>query len=476
MRYLFIIVCLFLFACSGEDNGDSKNNNENETGNNTPTATYKINGFIQKGPFVAGADVLVEELDDNLNGYGKIYNSETHNALGAFNLEAEMGSRLVEIKVTGQYYNEVSAVNTEGTLSLRSLIDVSNDIGNVNLLTTLAAPRHEYLFKNTDPTGDIYDHFVTQRNIAQTEVLAAFNIAGILTPFTNMNISGVTEADAILLAISAIIQNACSNTGDVTEMISNISTDLEVDGVLNSTSIINKLIDSSKTLSLLQVKNNMEKKYDDLGHSINIAAFWEHIDSDGDGILNINDPDSPLELFDRKPIIQYTYNYENFGCSGGSSATGKYFAIPFQPDEDITAKYIVTTLTGDYLSIYTDNSGEPGSLLKTITKFNENYFVDTPYKDKDNNDITQIPSFSNLEFDTHGFQGNLGLQTFISGNRYWIVAHSNENYSATPGGCKGSVPFSERKYSIDGITWNQWSGGSNGVYADNIAMNMFFTD
>ena len=59
---LYILVSTSFIACGGGGGDDSAANNSGTTG-----TTYKIeSGAFQKGPFVAGTTVTIQELGDDL--------------------------------------------------------------------------------------------------------------------------------------------------------------------------------------------------------------------------------------------------------------------------------------------------------------------------------------------------------------------------------------------------------------------------
>ena len=78
-------ICIFvsasLIACGG-GGGDSSSTSGTTTG-----TTYKIeSGAFQKGPFVAGTTVTIQELGDDLKPTGVIYTTVTDDT-GRFNAD-----------------------------------------------------------------------------------------------------------------------------------------------------------------------------------------------------------------------------------------------------------------------------------------------------------------------------------------------------------------------------------------------------
>ena len=115
----------------------------------------------------------------------------------------------------------------DSSLSLLADIDGSNSI-NVNVLTALERPRTEFLIES----GYSFENAKTK---AQSEILKIFEISNEnLVSSENFDITKAGDGNAILLAISSIIQGYRAES-EISELISNIATDLKEDGILNST-------------------------------------------------------------------------------------------------------------------------------------------------------------------------------------------------------------------------------------------------
>jgi hypothetical protein len=84
---------------------------------------------------------------------------------------------------------------------------------NVNLLTTLEYQRIQNLIAKSGMT------FAAARSQAQTEVLAALNIpAGSYGSFDSLDLSGHTDGDRILAAISALFVYG-NSAGSLAELV-----------------------------------------------------------------------------------------------------------------------------------------------------------------------------------------------------------------------------------------------------------------
>ncbi|EKD79292.1 MAG: hypothetical protein ACD_41C00110G0001, partial [uncultured bacterium] len=103
-------------------------------------------GYIQKGPFISGSSITIQELDDRLQPTGVSYQVTTNSDFGDYRLTQKLDSDYVEVIAQGYYYNEITGELSSGPLTLRAIADVSeNAVVNVNVLTTLTVPRLRHI-------------------------------------------------------------------------------------------------------------------------------------------------------------------------------------------------------------------------------------------------------------------------------------------------------------------------------------------
>ena len=72
----------------------------------------------------------------------------------------------------------------------------------------------------------------------------------------NLNITQAGDDNAILLAISSILQGYRTES-ELTEMLSKISEDIKTDGILNDTVVVSDLINHAIYLDTLAIRNNL---------------------------------------------------------------------------------------------------------------------------------------------------------------------------------------------------------------------------
>ena len=237
--------------------------------NNQPDFSYeKINGYIQKGPFLNGTAITISELTENLVPTGKNFSSQILDNKGTFEIRnVELASQYIELKADGFYFNEVKNNNSTVQLTLFALSDLTTKSSlNVNVLSNLEKSRVDYLISNGSD-------FSTAKSQAQKEILSIFEInKDDIAESELLDITKPGDDNAILLAVSVILQGYLS-VSDLSELLANISTDIREDGILNSKSLGTTLINNARTIKLDRVRQNLENRYEILGLEITISDF-----------------------------------------------------------------------------------------------------------------------------------------------------------------------------------------------------------
>lgn len=319
MKYLFLLLMGGLFLGCSKD--DINNNGE---GNLNSTVTVNLNAsLIQKGPFLQGSTISIQELKDDLSLTGNLYSTETVDDFGSFNFNAEIESNKIDISATGFYFNEVSGKLSDAQLTLRTYVEFSDEkIININILSSLGRKRIKYLILNEDKT------YSEAKSQAEKEVLLAFNITESIQKdmninFNEMDISKSGESNAILLAISAIVQGN-NSVAKLTEFIAKIADDLESDGVISSQLLIKEITENSVNLDLASVRKNLIDRFEELKVEYTISEFEKFVDSDGDGVVNVydtslSDPEFTEITYSTTEIYEFLLMFdinENYATDG----------------------------------------------------------------------------------------------------------------------------------------------------------------
>lgn len=232
----------------------------------------KVNGFVQKGPYLNGTSIAILELTDDLAPTGKIFSSQISDNKGSFEIkDVELSSQYVELKADGFYFNEVSNQNSTAKLTLFALSDLEAKSSlNVNVLSDLEKSRVNYLIsKGSD--------FANAKNQAQDEILSIFEIdKDDMGESESLDIAASGDDNAILLAISVILQGYLP-VSDLSELLANISTDIMDDGELNSQSLGSALINNAITIKPEEIRANLEARYELLGMDVVIPDFEKYV-------------------------------------------------------------------------------------------------------------------------------------------------------------------------------------------------------
>lgn len=262
-EFMTIIVVLstlaILTSCQKDENSGTKK-------------IQSLIGYAQKGPMINGSSVTVFDLRSDLSPSGKSYSSQITDNKGTFQLDnISLSSDYVSLRADGFYFNEISGEQSASQITLYALSDISgNSDININILTHLEKPRVEYLMNK----GKSFAESKTQ---AQKEILGIFNIekSNIRTS-ENLNLSESGDDNGILLAISSILQGYRSES-ELTELLSNISNDIKEDGTMDSEALGSLLINHAINLDTISIKNNLARRYSDIGETVNIPIFGKYI-------------------------------------------------------------------------------------------------------------------------------------------------------------------------------------------------------
>jgi hypothetical protein len=255
---------------------------------------FTVNGFIQKGPFIQGSEVRLQILNNDVVPTGTVFYTQTSDDFGSFLLDINTDMQYLDISTTGFYFNEITGQLSNSFISLLAFSNPSEDRNiNVNILTSLEYGRIAYLIKNQNLS------FEEARRQAEQEVLLIFNIdlSAIgdidLIPFEELDISKGSINDAILIAISSILQYNNSEA-ELSELTSKISDDIKDDGTLDNASIRNEIAENSMQLNPDSIRTNLINRYNALGIQIQVANFEGFIDHDGNGLIDLFQASAPI--------------------------------------------------------------------------------------------------------------------------------------------------------------------------------------
>ena len=253
-----LLVLVLLVAC-GDDAGSSGD------GPDSPPAEKRtLSGIVQKGPFLKGSRVSLQELDaEFLLPMEAKFDGEVLDDDGSYSIDVEgLHSPFALLKAEGYFRDELTGECTKSPIALYALTDFSErDSANVNLLTHLEYKRALYLIVKDNLS------FEDAKQWAECEVFAAFAIKGDFALAEDLDIFGGRDEDAALLALnilvsgalddddggSFVIKNPKDNNDEESKLsrrISSIADDIEKDGEWNDRKTVVKIADWAADQSL----------------------------------------------------------------------------------------------------------------------------------------------------------------------------------------------------------------------------------
>ena len=273
---IFLLSACTMFAFGCGDSGDSGNDKaqpgktNEQPGDIVSVQNRTVSGVSQKGPFVTGSTVTVQELNgESLLQTGISFKGKISNDKGEFKVASiNLASQYAFLEVNGYYRNEVTGSNSTSPIIMNALADISDrENVNINLLTHLETDRVMHLVTVDGKS------FGEAKNQARKELLGYFGIDGNLGAAEDMSIFGQSDDSAALLAISIIVQGNLRES-EFTERLARISGDI-ADGTINNQDIWNQMATWAVTADLQQIRLNMENWGEEVpDFEKYVKSFW----------------------------------------------------------------------------------------------------------------------------------------------------------------------------------------------------------
>ena len=280
----FVFVSALAAGCSGDDGVAGGSSGDSGI---VAVKDWEVAGVSQKGPFVTGSAVTVQELDGmTLKQTGKSFKGTIKSDRGDFAIkDINLESQYAILEATGYYRDEISGKKSSGMVTLRAITDLSNrKTVNINLLTHLEYERVKYLVAEKKmPIADA-------KAQAEKEILSSFNINGDFAESEDLNIFESGDGNAALLAVSVLMQSDVDVAG-LTERMGEFSIAIADAGSWDDsdtkTAIADWACDVDLKGTLSKVRINVENwKYADSVPSFEkyVTNFWW--DNYGLGVCN----------------------------------------------------------------------------------------------------------------------------------------------------------------------------------------------
>ena len=241
------------------------------------TDRYELKGKVEKGPFVRGSEVTVYELSERLERTGISYTKTVQDDQGNFDFGIlDIRSPYVEIVATGAFYNELTGEQTSGSLSLRSIADLSNQKSvNVNVFTHLETRRLLEL-----NGGEKRFKAVSQQ--AHGEVLKAFGLQRFEMDEVNTYslTDGIKGAGSLLVVSASLLKDKTETR--FAEYLEGLCEKLKETGTLPDDTK-EEIRKNAVSIDWTKVAEGLVAKYKETGLEITVPDLSYFIDWDGDG-------------------------------------------------------------------------------------------------------------------------------------------------------------------------------------------------
>ena len=242
--------------------------------------TFSFSGKAQKGPFVTGTTITVNELNESLGQTGKAFTTSITSDDGSFSLNnIEMESNLALLSGNGFYFNEVLGQLSSAQITLQALADLTNDeTVNINVLTHLTKARIETLIGKGMSFADA-------KRQAEGEFQDFLGVTNHFNQgFEQMSIASQGDFNAMLLAFSIILQRSSNNIAvvptlpaELTWLMTSLSTDFAADGAVNDQALVDTLLYNISLQDQRYIRRRIQNYYSGLGLSVEIPNFESYI-------------------------------------------------------------------------------------------------------------------------------------------------------------------------------------------------------
>lgn len=253
-RFLFLALAMAIVACGKDPNNGGEDNQPKEVQCN-------LKGFAQKGQFVKGSQVTAFAVGADMVATGESFPANISDDLGSFAITGKTEAPYLELRAEGYYFNEVSGEVSSSPMYLEAFVKSNDTAANINLLTTIIRPRVKKLIAG----GATYEKAVeqAQKELLSSKYVSDMGFSGSVNAFDELDITGQSDADGILLALACKILNQRS-ASEVTTLVQELASELEDEGKITYTELVN----SGYEVQPFNVMQNMANYYSEKKLSI----------------------------------------------------------------------------------------------------------------------------------------------------------------------------------------------------------------
>ena len=212
VKFICLSSVMMLFACSDVDVAGGASGDAGVVA----IKDREIAGVTQKGPFLTGSSVTIQELNgETFAQTGKSFMTVVKSNQGDFSVKGvSLVSQYALLEVEGYYRNEVTGKSSDGMVILNALADLrTRNHVNVNLLTHLESGRILNLVQNQGLS------FTAAKKQAELELFTSFGFTKGSTAPEDMDVFSEDKGGAPLLAVSVLMLQDSSSDAEFSERL-----------------------------------------------------------------------------------------------------------------------------------------------------------------------------------------------------------------------------------------------------------------
>ncbi|MBO7412585.1 MAG: hypothetical protein J6U20_02830, partial [Fibrobacter sp.] len=378
---------------------------------------WEVAGVSQKGPFVTGSAVTVQELDGiTLKQTGKSFKGTIKSDKGDFAIkDINLESQYAILEASGYYRDEISGKKSSSQVTLRALTDLKDRKHvNINLLTHLEYERVMYLV--TEKKKSIAE----AKEQAEKEVLATFGIEGDFAESEDLNIFETGDGNAALLAISVLLQSDVDVAG-LTERMGEFSISLAEGGSWDDADAKTAIADWACDVDLKGSLSKVRKNVEDWKYADTVPAFEKYVsnfwwDNYGLGVCNTKRENETKRNVNK---LSKLYN-EYFVCENGR------WVIPGDEPKSSSSMDGSSSSKQDDVSSSSEKDAPESSSSDVSSSSVYNPFIPVSSQDT----IPELPSV--LDFFDSVIYSPKGYMNFADGKQEVWFLETNDFLMPTP--------------------------------------------
>jgi hypothetical protein len=237
------------------------------------TRSFNFTGKAQKGPFLVGANVTVNELNSNFEQTGKSFTSSIASDDGSFGLNSvELETDYALVTVNGAFFDEISGQVSSSPINLQAVADLSGRTTvNVNALTHVVRSRVESL---------VSDMSFEQANAqAQSELVSLFfgESEQLAKDFDQLDISKSGDDNGALLAFSLLMMRGGTPTATLVELLTRLRTDFGDNATVDNAALMDQVRYNASWLNEVAIRQILEARYQQMGQAAVIPNFEKYL-------------------------------------------------------------------------------------------------------------------------------------------------------------------------------------------------------